>query len=73
MNTIKFSNLVGPNVLEVKINGELQQVQAGSGYAVDLKPGDTVSVYVTDPAAASGTFPADLAEQSNQGGDGGGE
>jgi hypothetical protein len=73
MNTIKFSNIVGPDVLEVKINGELVQVQAGTGYAVDLKPGDAIDVYVTDPVAASGQFPQDLADASNQGGDGSGE
>lgn len=69
-NKVLFSNLEGTDVLEVKIDGVLTQLQPGSALEVDIERGATVAVFVTDPVAAQANFPADTAAASLLGGDG---
>lgn len=73
MNKVHIINLEGDDVVEVKIDGVLTQMQPGTAQDFDIERGASVDLYVTDPTAAKAEFPADLAAQSNQGGDGSGD
>jgi hypothetical protein len=74
MNKIHIINLEGDDVVEVKIDGVLTQMPPGTAQDFDVARGAAVSVFVTDPEAAKGEFPKDLADASNGGGgDGSGD
>ena len=72
MNKIQVMNFEGSDVLEVKVDGVLTQIQPGEALDFDIERGAPVSVYVTDPEAAKAEFPKDLAAQSTLGSSDGG-